>query len=194
MRLLELQGVKSLIPNVKKRPDLDSILHDKGFKYLDQGQYGTVWAHPNLNYVLKVFDSLDKGYLKFLEIASNNQSNPHFPKIIGKPIKITDHAMGIRLEKLSPWPASRSPTDMAIDWIIAHLDFPNWKTQLDLPHYKHIKPDVVKLLKKWPQLPNAMLQFVKFEENNPGLGLDLSNDNIMMRGDCPVIVDPFAII
>jgi len=72
-----------------------------GFKKLGAGIKAIVYEHPQLPYVIKVFNN-DPKYFKYFNWARENQDNPHVPQIRGKYIKINERLYAVRMEKLIP--------------------------------------------------------------------------------------------
>lgn len=78
-------------------------LENLGFRSVGSGFFAEVFSLDQGNRVIKVAMRSDPAYEKFLEIALNNTSNPHLPKVYWKvPIKFRDGNKGFitALEKL----------------------------------------------------------------------------------------------
>lgn len=104
--------------------ELPELMGRYGFKQLGTGKFGSVFGNPNYPYIIKVFMK-DTAYLKWLDFAKQNQSNPFVPKIRGKVVKISPNFMAVRLEKLTP-----SLKDEWMDWD-SNESNPNVSTILD---------------------------------------------------------------
>jgi hypothetical protein len=113
--LTELIGIKNKIKDLPKNPDLDAwktgyplgvewhdVMTANGFSPLGKGIFGTVWEHPNLPYVLKVFSDTDIAYINWVTTAIQHKSNPHMPRFVSrKSFPIVPGVMAIRTEKLT---------------------------------------------------------------------------------------------
>ena len=115
MKITELVGIKNQLkklPDPAKRkygttvnpPDeFTSIMTDNGFSVMGTGSEGTVWSHPNLSYVLKLFNATDRAYIDWVSVSMKHKNNPHMPKFISpRVIRITSDIVAIRMESLRP--------------------------------------------------------------------------------------------
>ena len=159
------------------RFSIEKLLKPHGFIPIGKGSaYANVFKHDNLSYILKVFSTYDTGYLKFLKIVEKNKNNPHFPKFRGKLIKLSENAIAIRMEKLTPLDSKIN----LFHKVDRHLY--NWRKFLDSRDEK--------LLEKFPQLEDAIE--ILIENQSRKAVIDLHSKNVMQRGDCPVIIDPYS--
>lgn len=133
-----------------------------GFKLLGSGKYASVFGSEKYPYVIKVFMK-DSAYLRWIKFAMDNKNNPYVPKIRGKVIKITPMIYAIRLEKLSPGYLTGKFAEEYRKWSMDN----NHKSD-----DKNIQ-DILDYFKKNKDL------------------LDIHSENVMMRGDQLVIIDPF---
>ena len=149
------------------------------------GGFGSIMSHPDLKYVVKLFDSDDVGYMKFVQVAKAHSDNPHFPRFRGQPMKLSRETMGVRLERLIPMPRSRFETlEMLLNQ--AQRDS-NWRRHLATNELAK------EFLTKWPQF-GAALDLLNQAALSPNSDVDFDwhDGNIMQRTDgTPVIVDPF---
>jgi hypothetical protein len=149
-------------------------LNELGYKQysIGSGYYAQVYARPQDNYVIKIFRD-DPGYAAFLRYVTKNANNPYVPKLKGKVVNLPNKHSLVRLEKLK------------------RIDVDLFK-QIEYAAFNpHDKPLVNELNEKYP----GLLDFVyslRALANKDGVGLDLNRNNMMMRGDTPVITDPFA--
>lgn len=194
MKLTELVGVKNVTDKMVMRGGAAASLRNHGFEQIGApGEYGTVWYNPKFNYVLKLFEEEDVGYLKYIHAVAKHQSNPHLPKIIGKPVKISSGVYAVRLAKLTPWKMNRNnPDDIALDWLLSYIDVANWREELETRGMEKTKEAVINFLEKWPKFLDALELINSLNAQNSDVGLDLHDDNVMLDGKCPVIIDPFA--
>lgn len=143
--------------NTSWNKDLPSLMSKHGFKLLGSGKYASVFGNPKYAYVLKVFMK-DSAYLKWIEFAQKNKSNPYVPKVRGKVLKITPMFYAIRLEKLTPYKGNGG------------------QFMKDYPSLTSSDPDIQSI-------------FDYFKKHKALL--DLHGENMMMRGNQLVIIDPF---
>lgn len=148
-----------------------TYLMSKGYSVLGKGSYAKVLISPKHDYVLKIFDSYDTGYWKFLEFVANNHSQ-YLPNVIGKPLKINAEYSAVRLEKL----ATNSKSQLISSMIKKY-----YLNKATANHLFYAYPGFTNLLDKLSAFRN---------ENN--LLMDLHSDNIMFSGEIPIIIDPFV--
>ena len=144
------------------RTNLDDYMSKYDFKKFGSGKYASVYGNQKYPFVIKVFQK-DSAYMRWLKFCLSNRDNPYVPKIKGKVLKITPMVYAIRLEKLSPGYITSEFNREYSQW----QKDPNYKTQ-----------------------DAALQQVFDFFEPNRKL-LDLHGENVMMRGDQLVIIDPF---
>lgn len=152
----------------------DDFLNSHGFKKIGHGNYSHVYGHPQLNYVLKMFDIKDVCYRNFIALSKSHSDNPHFPKFRGNPIGISDVMVAIRMEILQFQESieddekyrsinSRLNLGRNLDeWLFK--DFPHLEDACSLIYYG--------------------MSSVCFRDSHDG--------NIMFRGNIPVIIDPWG--
>lgn len=138
------------------------VLKANVFTKLGSGKYGSVFSHPKYPYVLKIFMK-DSAYLRWIKFAMDNKNNPYVPKIRGKVVKITPMIYAIRLEKLTPGSFTGPFADAYRKW------------QKD-KNYKSDDKNIQEVLDYFGKNKNL---------------LDLHGENIMMRGNQLVVIDPF---
>lgn len=190
MKINELVGYKSKPEyQVFKNPPTDrgnypdvqmaaiaEKLNNMGYKKynIGSGYYGQVYARPEDNFVVKIFRH-DVGYTKFLEFIRSNINNPYVPKLKGKIIKLPNRYSIVRIEKLKK-----------IDYeLFSQIEFASYNDRN--------KPLIDEINKKYPGLLDFIDQLRNEVKNSQGkIGYDLHPGNMMMRGDTPVITDPFS--
>lgn len=165
--LSKLRKDLSHIKNVDTRDTswmytVGGLMQSRGFATLGSGKYGSVFGHSKYPYVVKVFMK-DSAYLRWIKFAMDNKNNPYVPKIRGKVLKITPMIYAIRLEKLTPGTFT-GPFAKA---------YMNWQND---PSYQSDDKNIQDIL--------------DYFSKNKKL-LDLHGENIMMRGDQLVVIDPF---
>lgn len=204
--LTELIGIKNKIKDLPKNPNPDAwktgfplgvewheILLKNGFYSMGSGGFGTVWEHPKLSYVLKVFRSDDVGYTSWVNIAIKNKNNPHMPRFISSRIfHITPEVSTIRMEKLSPvtnkddidaitgsfYLLCRRPNEFPSELVIN----PRWKNIVDRGDW----------IENHPEWLNALdITKLAINSGNNKFEPDFGGSNIMTRLDGTlVITDP----
>ena len=167
--------------------DLVNQEYGLGFSPM-KGAYGsvsTILVHPKLDYIVKLFDRDDSGYLAFLRTVVANRQNPHFPRLRGRPVPLGKNWMAVRLERLIPYPQSRfDEIEFLLDKAIT---YPNWQST--------VAPDSVhgEFLEKWPHFAEALDLLRDQLKSTKGITSDWHQGNIMQREDgTPVIIDPFS--
>jgi hypothetical protein len=109
MRLYELTGVKKF--HHLSQYELEGMLAKDGVKLVSGGQYGTVYAKDDWDYVVKVINKDDPYYMSFVNYAIAHPSQ-HFPKFKRKPLHMhaflrrgkydLDKFWIVKIEKLQP--------------------------------------------------------------------------------------------
>lgn len=141
---------------------------------IGEGFYGRVYARPQDDYVIKIFRQ-DRGYTRFLQYIRENRNNPYVPKLRGKIIKLPNNFNLVRIEKLGI-----IPYDLHSKILFA-------------ANNPHDKPLVDKINKMFPGLLTFIAELKEMvRHSGKTLHFDLHRNNMMMRGDTPVIIDPFS--
>jgi len=153
----------------------EMFLQAKGFRSIGSGASADVYTHPNFAYVLKVFDQ-DSCYNNFCYMVSQNQANPHFPKFRGQPMRIYDEIYAVRIERLSALPETQWGT-MIANYIESVID--------------GYKIEDSQIQRQYPKLKAACILVRRLIKVMGGeCEGDFKAENIMMRGNIPVIIDP----
>lgn len=182
MRLFELT-----LP--KTRADAQEILAYAGYERIGYGGFADVYRNRNAPYVLKLFSAQDKAYLSYLAIVKNHPS-PHFPKMIGKLIKVTPQYYAVRLEPLNKL---RETSNMYHIVSLARLYVSNHDVEIPTDYHPS---------SQW--FVDHLIEARKYMDENPlmkeacdiigGLippyKLDMDVPNCMLRGSTLVFVDP----
>lgn len=165
--------------NPEKMETVTQQLGKLGWKPIGSGYWAKVFTHPSKPYVLKIFMD-DPYYLTYLKIMQANQKNPHVPKIIGRPVKITPTVNAVRLEKLTPLTSDSDP--IFKKYVDPRLPANLWNA-VDI--YDSNKEFAEKNQPQWVQLLKAI---------DPVIGkrgdIDLNVENVMKRGETLVLLDP----
>lgn len=161
------------------------VLEDKGYRRIGQGSYAWVWAKPGADTVLKVFTATDYAYREFAN-AVMGTSNPHFPRLFGKMIRVNDDYRAIRMERLQPC----TRTNVAYRAIQTYLR----RDDVGGDASDDVEQEIVEsLFGKFPQLKEAcdlVFDLAYQEPHRPVI--DMHAGNIMLRGDVPVLIDPLS--
>lgn len=189
MRLHELRSERDSREELGKLDRLlaaHKLVKQHGFNPLTGafGSYSSILVHPDLDYIIKLFDAKDTGYMVFLRTALAHADNPHFPRFRGKPMQISPQLMGIRIEKLKPMQESEYDS----------LEYMLYQAKQDPSWLSHIRPDGEEreFLDRWPRFAEA-LDILRSAKQGTRVGFDWHDGNMMKRSDgTPVIIDPFV--
>jgi hypothetical protein len=183
------------------RPSLTQAhrrLHQAGYFKLGEGYFASVFYREGESSVLKLFSNRDLGYIDFIRLVGENP-NAHFPKFSrrAKAIKITDGYSAIRMEFLKPLPASttygssRQLGDIVYQYIlklkhgkIAPDDVVEIDPKIDIEQF------MLELERKQPGFIQACKLIANFTRSDSNI--DISEENIMLRGGTLVITDPLS--
>lgn len=180
------QQAKSTFDNVdgekdrrEKLKNFTQYLEQHGFKKLGQGTFAATYESPRYPYVFKIFNN-DSAYKTYLDYVLKNQNNPNVPKIKGTYIKINNDTYAVRMEKLKVGKFWWGDNE-----VIDALDTYN--------HHRPLSPEAEELLKtKYPGIYKVITDLTKISKDRHSFDLYTGNDNVMWRGDVPVITDPLA--
>jgi hypothetical protein len=182
------------------RPDhmgaAKEILNRAGWDvFSTDGAFSNIYEKPGVDYILKIYASIDTAYEQFIHMVKQNP-NPHFPRIIGSPIKVLKNDVvgynAVRLEKLTPWWGKIENIGVKIDLIKTYINgrddiWPDkinnfaWDRFVTAKNYMTIHPEL-----------GTAVDLIMELMSRPKIRLDLHGDNVMMRGDTLVIIDPVA--
>lgn len=151
----------------------------------ETGLNSLVFYRDDRDYVLKLYDSRDYAYHAFLDLVFKNP-NKHFPRIMGKPLKITPAYYAVRMEKLdivgygdrvalTTYLISRS------HGISAERNYVQYEAHIETMKYLDNNPEMKKALD------------LIYDNLLPRFNEDLHSGNIMQRSDGTlVIIDPVS--
>lgn len=197
MRISELLNEDQQLDEITRPSSLEAatkILYNAGYEQIGEGYYGEVFAKPGDKYALKLFDYRDASYRRFLNVAMSD-ANPHFPKFRGNLIKVASEYYAIRMEMLSylthsgPGWSDRTELCRALSqYIIAcwNKDNPDSASEIKNPS----SYDIDTIEKHQPGIKHACQSIASILRRVNEL--DLHSDNVMMRGDTIVIIDPVS--
>lgn len=194
MKLNELIGIRNPIAGATGyigHMDIDDFMRQSGFDQIGSGSRATVWGRDNLNYVIKIFDDDDFGYIAFLRYALQHPDIPYLPKIIGKPKQLTKlgpRFWFVRMEKLTP-----SSDDVyylisdTIRSVRTHTGFKDTYAE----RYAEMQRSNELTQQQYPGLIQIITDLDAIcEKSNGRFGFDMVSENVMMRGSVPVLTDP----
>lgn len=195
MLLQELIGVKAYY--TKTANEILRVLDEKyGIRTLGMGRFAVTLGYYSWNHVIKIFPR-DDCYMKFLNFVAANPGNPHLPKLILKPKKMSaffkrdagdDHYYVAKVEKLVPLDNS---DEKELDPMMSVHGF--WQLA-----DAAIKGENLENFLKKQKLDPKLAEFVKTavkitQDGDVECFTDLHFGNIMKRKDGTfVITDPLA--
>lgn len=187
MRLTELN-----IPNTKNKAG--QTLQAAGYEPMGTGQFAEVYKKAGTDYVLKLFDYDDKAYLLYMGMIKQHQSNPHFPKIIGKLIKVTDQYYAVRMEELHQ--TSISDHEMKLFELFCSKRASFWLGNMDAFMKSNFRANDRKeledLFQQNPHLCEALTLIAELKDKH-SLWFDFKKANIMERSNGEIVfTDPIV--
>lgn len=214
MRLFELTGIKNKTNDMSLDDLFQYYMNSSGYKKLGSGLTGVVLKHPTKNEVIKFwFD--DYGYESFVDYALTHK-NKHLPKILSKPKTITLHTKNIennktakkikyiRTEYLTPFTDNIKLFGIPYEKFCVLLKSMGGQSNKDdivtktsfivnnKSTYKILGIDIDKIdIEEFRDFIKVYMDIIK-SVNGDIVWADLHWDNIMMRGNTPVIIDPIA--
>lgn len=215
MLISELTGIhnhplKKLVDKAEGHEELIKLMNDHGYKesIIGSGGYAIVFDKPGKPWVYKLFQETDIGYLKFYQYAKNNQSNPHLPKILGKPLKVkfsgakqhlNKNYLLVKIEKLLPAIIHKlNPSFNLIQLILSGLEKYNtnqiklMKDSNDASDF-NLFQNYMYMLEEHSNLLRVLEWIANNRDKDQGIFTDLHHDNIMQRKDgTMVITDPYS--
>lgn len=187
-------------PEGRNRPlgqDWHDVMRDNGFTALGAGAFGTVWTHPRLPYVLKVFSADDRAYIDWIMYARQHKDNPHMPRFISPRLtRINANVVAVRMEKLDPIEGGgRKVTYESAQLIqmtkLSGFDLPS--QVVEALGYMSDQGNLQRYCQRYAPQWLAALDLVKQFVDTTGYGLDMHDKNVMDRGQFTlVITDPVA--
>jgi hypothetical protein len=200
--LEELIGIKNQTRDLPRNPprvaefplgtEWHKVLYNNGFRALGSGTFGTVWEHPKLSYVLKVFTADDIAYSGWIATAQQHKNNPHMPRFLSpRLVRIVPGVVAIRTERLTridetAYSLLRQINAVVNEAIIERISAGDLIAS-DVMYRRH--NGFIAYCKAYPEFIPALDILVKFT-SQPGYRPDIHDDNIMMRGPVIVFTDP----
>lgn len=167
----------SEVTRPKQRGDVRKLLSNAGYEHKGSGQFGDVYKKPASPYVLKVFSANDAAYLSFLDLVRRHP-NPHFPKLFGKTVRLSDTTLAVRMEELEH--GALLDALAACKPILQYMD----------PLSEDDEERGRDFMEAFPTLKQACDLIMTLVES--GHALDISARNVMFRGRTIVFADPVA--
>ena len=174
------------------------ILKDAGYEEIstDDNAYGKVFHKPGQNSVLKLYDDRDHAFTLFVDFC-RNQTNIHFPRYSRSSVKIkgTNYS-AVRTELLKV--GGGNTLSQAARWgeEIAKYGCPINQHDLKFAEFKRDFPQKSKEYIPWLNANMSLAEAFMLLRNhflkNRTISFDIHEDNMMMRGDVIVIIDPVA--
>jgi hypothetical protein len=158
---------------------VDNILQKAGYKRLGYGSFGAVYDKGDK--IIKIFTSKDSAYLAFVSMVLKHKDNPHFPKMYGKPIKISDEYYGIKMEKLEVGEVNPEHISEYINNIKHGISDDD------------INPKIIKFIKsQGEKFEEACSLIAEILKSNSHFKVDMysGNENLLKRGNTIVFIDP----
>ena len=158
---------------------LTDYLETQGFKHIGWGSFSSVYLKDGYPWMFKLW-SHDPAYLWWITWAAKHQDNPNVPRVKGLPVKIAPDTYVVRLEKLRglvPRKGNLSKGYDRLAYLLDRIETVDDLSKEDLQWIRSEYPGVYDILRV---IQRAGSDFV----------VDLHGDNIMLRGQVPVITDP----
>ena len=168
-----------------------SWLSHNGFYRTGPGSFGTVYANNESNLVVKVVHRQDTCYLAFVEWIKQQPPNPHLPRC-GKIIRVpgTDGYF-LLMEKLTRLEKGdfRDHHWAMVCWLYYNTHKDYYARRFGMRDYEEGE----QLAEVWERdnpLLAATIRKIRAEVMSDSCPWDLHVDNLMMRGNTMVIIDP----
>lgn len=202
MKLHEIAPIKRPEKSGETIQDYQYRLDKLGMKSAGGGIHSEVYEHPQYNTIVVKVGSEGKsgGPFAYLSYAYNHQDNPHVPKIFG--VRRFKNKKGRNffvafIEKLTTYGKLSYKQQKAITRkYFGPVSSKIFGSQIwDEFFYGENFSLVVKQAKQTGVPNKKLLEVITFihdyDAAHPS-SIDLHEENIMMRGSVPVIIDPFV--
>jgi len=177
MKINEITRPESIV-------DADDFLRSRGYHRIGRGSFAGVYQKQK-DQVLKLFVSEDASFRKFLEMIKS-ANNPHFPVALGNPIRINDTYYGIKLKQLEPIEGSLAYNlSVACSRYINDLQLGRQPSATSVA-FKWIQP----YTRSFDEFDQACKMIAQMMQTDDDISLDISESNIMFRGNILVFSDP----
>lgn len=172
--------------------ELTQWLYNHGYKIVGSGGFSRVYINGAQDRVVKVSEHPDSSWLSYAQYCQKNwKGNPHLMRVFA-------------LKKYTYWPDKRRKPDVYFIAVLERLKkrkLPQWMENsiIMATANKNLIHGILAGI--WGnQLERFRSMYPKFYEMLMSLkksrprqsGWDIHSDNVMWRGDVPVLTDPFA--
>jgi hypothetical protein len=159
-----------------------------------KGNQATVITSDDRKCVYRIW-TIDPGYDQWLDYAQKHSGNPHVMRVLGKlrtvkarmkGLPLGTHVKFVKLEKLEP--ITDKDFIEAVDkfYNVNPASLPNTCLEYIESFVDMVSDDVIDLMRDYPQFFELLFDMVKTYSAN-----DICAQNVMMRGNVPVLIDPF---
>lgn len=156
------------------KAELQALAEKYNLTAVGSGMASLVFAVPNRNYVVKVFNINDTGYRSWLSFCQEHQDNPYVPKVLSPSMRVTSQLAAVKLEPLAEIknPKQAQTLINALQYL-GYLDIEN--------------PMPAKLPAGVDE--DALQEIADFLAETDDI-LDLHVGNFMARGSQIILIDP----
>jgi hypothetical protein len=184
LRLVEIAipDAKQLIKSGKQQAAIAWLLQN-GFRQVNYGEFASVWTDDE-QAVVRVFKA-DPCYVRFVTFCRAHRGNKHLPRI-SRVYALEQDGGIVFMEMLSPCLDSKLAQNIEeyFKYRLIELTDPRWH-EWDASEL----PDWSAFTTAQPDLADTIGQLAKAFSDNT-CKPDLHQNNLMMRGDTIVIIDP----
>ena len=199
--------LKGIIDNNKKYKDRSKFLidfNDNGGDILGIGAFGVALAHDKWGYnkVVKIFNYDDVCYTAFIRFCFENNSK-FLPKIYNKPVKFVP-PWGYRTEPflyfivMERLECGRGLHKDVKEYLDLHYNLRRNSDDMDHETSKTLEKRMESISSKYDDFEEFIRFYMLYKRKYPKFSKDhnctedLHYENIMLRGNQPVITDPYA--
>jgi hypothetical protein len=157
---------------------------------LGKGAFADVLHHPEKDHILKLYNTKDKSYDRFLELAAQQQDDPHFPKLHrgrGR-VQVSKNYNAVQMEKLTPYEIKNN------EHYSMHRIATDYMRDLNVDHKRSLLPREHKWIIKapyryrmdaaemdHPEMTHALRDIHEHVVIPTGSSIDLHPGNVMFR-------------
>ena len=159
-----------------------------GWEEAGAGAYSLVFFHPKKKYVVKITNTVDEGYMEYVDLLKHHP-NEHFPVISDmKSLKVEGFVYSIYLiEKLDK--IDRKYVQNLFEWFYQIMRFPNSM----LEDIFSLTEEIPQIFIDHPDLVDALHLLGRKVKSMDCICLDIHEENIMKRKDGTIVItDPYA--
>jgi len=179
------------------------ILKQHGYRQIgNNSSFGRVFHKKGENSILKLFTKMDVPYTEFVSLAVQHKDNPHFPRFSRQVFRIkgTDYD-AVKTEILQEGNYLKKESVCKMFNILKHFfvnvgyDFNSIRVYYhdDKPYYPDEYEEIYhNWVKDNPSLVSAFEIILNAFMDRKTAAIDIRPDNLMLRGNTIVIIDPVA--